>query len=196
MIGLKRLDNIQSCVEIVIRDGIPGDLIETGVWRGGACIFMRSILKAFGDTARIVWVADSFVGLPPPNATEYGADTGDKLHCYRDFLGVSRQVVEENFRRYNLLDGQVRFLEGWFKDTLPKAPINRLAVLRLDGDMYESTMQALEALYHRLSRGGFVIVDDYNLAPCRQAVTDFRAAGSINDAIIDIDGNGVFWRKS
>jgi hypothetical protein len=196
MIGLKRLDNLQFCVETAINDGIQGDLIETGVWRGGACIFMRSILKAYGDTTRTVWVADSFAGLPPPNAEIYHADAGDKHHTFVDYLGVSRQVVEDNFRSYNLLDGQVRFLEGWFKDTLPNAPIDRLAVLRLDGDMYESTIQALEALYHKLSCGGFVIIDDYFLGPCRQAVTDFRSRNHINDEIVDIDGMGVFWRKS
>jgi hypothetical protein len=196
MIGLKRLDNIQLCVETAIRDGIPGDLIETGVWRGGACIFMRAVLKAYGDTTRTVWVADSFAGLPPPNAAVYYADAGDIHHTYGDFLAISRQEVEENFRRYNLLDGQVRFLEGWFKDTLPKAPIERLAVLRLDGDMYESTIQALEALYQRVSCGGFVIIDDYHLGPCKQAITDFRSGNCINDTILDIDGKGVYWRKS
>jgi hypothetical protein len=196
MIGLKRLDNIQFCVETAIEEEIPGDLVETGVWRGGACIFMRAILEAYGDSTRTVWVADSFAGLPPPNAAVYDADAGDNHHTYSDFLAVSRQEVEENFRRYNLLDGQVRFLEGWFKDTLPTAPIDRIAVLRLDGDMYESTIQALEALYGKLSCGGFVIIDDYFLGPCRQAVTDFRSGKRIDDAIIDIDGKGVFWRKS
>lgn len=196
MIGPKRLDNIQFCVERVIEDGVPGDLIETGVWRGGSCIFMRSILKAYGETARTVWVADSFAGLPPPNASVYKADAGSTFHTHGEFLAVSRQTVEENFRRYNLLDTQVRFLEGWFKDTLPEAPIDRLAVLRLDGDMYESTIQVLEALYHKVSHGGFVIVDDYHLRPCKQAVTDFRSSMRISDPIIDIDGKGAFWRRS
>jgi O-methyltransferase/8-demethyl-8-(2,3-dimethoxy-alpha-L-rhamnosyl)tetracenomycin-C 4'-O-methyltransferase len=94
------------------------------------------------------------------------------------------------------LDGQVRFLEGWFKDTLPEAPIDHLAVLRLDGDMYESTIQALDALYDKVSFGGFILVDDYFLGPCKQAVTDFRSRKRITDRIIDIDGKGVFWRKS
>ena len=84
--------------------------------------------------------------------------------------------VKENFQRYGLLDEQVRFVKGWFRDTLPHVPIERLAVLRLDGDLYESTIQALDGLYHKLSPGGFVIVDDYgNVPACRQAVNDFRA---------------------
>ena len=195
MISLDRLDNIQHCVETVLRDGIPGDLIETGVWRGGACIFMRAILKAHGDITRRVWLADSFAGLPPPDEAAYPADARDRHHLWSEFA-VSRAEVEENFRRYGLLDEQVRFLEGWFKDTLPKAPIDSLAVARLDGDMYEATMQALEALYHRLSPGGFVIVDDYYLPACAKAIHAFRDARGITDEIQNIDNRGAFWRRS
>jgi|SRR5665213_69667 len=195
MIGIKRLDNIQFCIESVIRNGVPGDLIETGVWRGGACIFMRAALKAYGDPVRNVWLADSFSGLPPPSPDKYGADSGDVHHTFTA-LQVSREDVEENFRRYGLLDDRVRFLKGWFKDTLPTAPISRLAVLRLDGDMYESTIQALEALYDKLSPGGFVIVDDYGLAPCAQAIHDFRQLRGIADPIVDIDGAGSFWQRT
>jgi hypothetical protein len=194
-ISLDRLDNIQHCVETALRDGVPGDLIETGVWRGGACIFMRAILAASGDATRRVWLADSFAGLPPPDADNFPADAGDRHHEWSEFA-VSRAEVEENFRRYGLLDDRVRFLEGWFKDTLPGAPIDRLAVMRLDGDMYESTMQALESLYDRLSPGGFVIVDDYYLPACAKAIHDFRDARGIADEIANIDNRGCFWRRS
>ena len=196
MLGQKRMDNIQDCVESVLRDGIPGDLIETGVWRGGACILMRAILKAYGDETRTVWLADSFEGLPPPDDATYPADRGDRHHDWSDYFAVSRREVEENFRHFDLLDRQVRFLEGWFKDTLPGAPIERLAVMRLDGDMYEATMQAFEGLYDKLSVGGYVIVDDYYLPPCAKAVHDFRDARGITDEIRDIDGRGCFWRRT
>ncbi len=196
MIGLKRLANLRMCVEQVVTDGIPGDLIETGVWRGGATILMRAILKARGVTDRVVWAADSFAGLPPPNAGQYPLDEGINLHRFPQ-LAVPLERVQDNFRRYGLLDGQVRFLKGWFRDTLPAAPIERLAVLRLDGDLYESTIQALESLYDKLSPGGFVIVDDFgNIEACRQAVHDFRAARGITDAIYPIDWGGVYWRRS
>ena len=81
---------------------------------------MRGILNAYGETGRRVFAADSFKGLPPPDA-EFPADAGDTLHT-RNQLAVSRAEVEENFRRYGLLDDKVVFLEGWFKDTLPNAP--------------------------------------------------------------------------
>lgn len=195
MIGMKRLANLQFCMESVLKNGVPGDFIETGVWRGGACIFMRAILKAYRADDRCVWVADSFRGLPPPDERTYSADAGDVWHTF-DALSVPREQVQRNFKRYGLLDDRVRFLEGWFKDTLPLAPISKLALIRLDGDMYESTIQALEALYDKLSDGGFVIVDDFYLAPCAQAIHEFRGQRGITDPIRDIDGLGSFWQRS
>jgi O-methyltransferase len=193
MVGRKRLDHLQTAVETVLREGVPGDLIETGVWRGGSVILMRGVLAAYGDPERQVWVADSFRGLPPPDG-KWQIDTRSKLHQI-DFLAVSRSQVERNFQAYGLLDERVRFLEGWFENTLPMAPIERLAVLRLDGDMYRSTISVLDALYDRVSPGGFIIVDDYALPPCKAAITDFRAAHGITTPIEAVDWSGVFWRK-
>jgi O-methyltransferase len=193
MIGRARLDNVQHCVETVIADGIPGDLIETGVWRGGATIFMRGVLAAHGVTDRIVWCADSFAGLPAPTLPQ---DAGLDLHEH-DVLAVSLDQVKHNFERYRLLDDQVQFLEGWFKDTLPAAPIDQLAVARLDGDLYESTWDAITVLYPKLSSGGFLIVDDYGDIPaCAQAIEDYRTQNGIDAPIEKIDFTGVFWRKA
>jgi O-methyltransferase len=196
MIGMQRLASLQRCVETVLADDIPGDLVECGVWRGGASILMRAVLAAYGDETRCVWLADSFAGVPPPDAANYKADKGIKLHLFAPILAVSEAEVRANFQRYGLLDDQVRFLPGWFKDTLHDAPIERIAVLRLDGDLYEATIQALDALYPRLSPGGFCIIDDYHvLKACRQAVTDHRAKHRVSAEIVEIDGSGVLWRK-
>ncbi len=194
MIGNKRMCNLQYCVEEVLARDIPGDFIETGVWRGGACIFMRGMLKAHGISDRAVWVADSFAGLPPGDPEKYPADAGSTFHLYPQ-LAISQESVEENFRRFGLLDGQVRMLKGFFRDTLPTAPVEKLAILRLDGDMYESTMDALTNLYDKLSEGGYVIIDDYVIPQCRSAVHDFRTARGINDFIEIIDWAGAYWRK-
>lgn len=193
MIGVKRLANVRNLVESVLGNGIEGDFIETGVWRGGACILMRAILDVYKATDRCVWLADSFDGLPPPNETKYPADVGDKYHTYQA-LSVSIDEVKRNFEKYGLLDDQVKFLKGWFKDTLPNAPIQKLALLRLDGDMYESTMDALMALYDKVSVGGYVIVDDYHVvAGCKKAVHDFISNRSLNVDLEEIDGVGVYW---
>ncbi|HEU4753119.1 MAG TPA: TylF/MycF/NovP-related O-methyltransferase, partial [Armatimonadota bacterium] len=194
---LERLSNIQSCVTQALRDRVPGDLIEAGVWRGGAAIFMRGILAAYGERERRVWVADSFEGLPRPNPDRYPADRDDPHWTMKEQLGVSLEEVRENFARYGLLDEQVRFLKGWFSETLPGAPVERLAVMRLDGDMYESTMDALRALYPRLSPGGYVIVDDYYyLEGCRAAVEDYRREHGITEPVQPADWNAAFWRRS
>ena len=195
MAGMARLEHLRACVESVVREGIAGDLIETGVWRGGACILMRAVLRAMGDTSRNVWVADSFAGLPKPDAEKYPADAGDTLYAFKE-LAVSQAQVRENFQRYGLLDPQVQFLEGLFANTLPRAPIEKLSVLRLDGDMYESTMDAITALYPKLSVGGFCIVDDYGAVPaCRLAVNDYRRAHGIEAPVGMIDWTGACWRK-
>jgi hypothetical protein len=195
MIGRKRLDNLQYCIEDVIEREVPGDMIETGVWRGGATIFMRAVLKAWNVQDRCVWAADSFEGLPRPNENKYPADRGDRFHSF-DQLKVSLEQVMENFRQYELLDDQVKFLKGWFSDTLPTAPIERIAVMRLDGDMYESTMDALVALYPKLSEGGYVIVDDYESVPaCKQAIHHYRSVHGIQGKIHTVDRHAVFWKK-
>lgn len=195
MIGNRRMENLRQIAELVIEEGIPGDLMETGVWRGGACIMMRAVLQAYGVEDRVVWAADSFCGLPEPNP-EIAADAGDKHHTFAE-LAVSLEKVKSNFNKYGLLDEQVRFLQGWFSETLRQAPIERLALLRLDGDMYESTMDVLKYLYDKVSEGGFIIVDDFGAVQgCQTAILEFRAKRQITDPIHPIDGCGVFWRKS
>lgn len=194
MVGLKRLDNVQFCIQEIINNNIPGDFIETGVWRGGTTIFMRAVLKAYDITDRRVWVADSFQGLPSPKSDLYPADSNSKLH-YISYLSVSLEEVKNNFQKYNLLDDQVIFMRGWFKDTIPNAPIEKIALLRLDGDMYESTIDVLNHLYPKLSIGGYIIIDDYMLKACKQAVCDYRNKHNITETIIGIDGFGAYWKK-
>jgi hypothetical protein len=114
-------------------------------------------------------------------------------------LAVGLEEVKRNFPAYGLLDGQVRFLKGWFKDTLPTAPIGILALMRLDGDFYESTKDGLESLYDRLAIGGYVIIDDYgedSWTYCRKAVDEFRSEREIIDPLIAVDSKCSFWRRT
>lgn len=196
MVGLRRLQNVRSCLDQVAADGVAGDFVETGVWRGGVCIFVRGYWKVHGIVDRQVWVADSFEGIPETGDDGHPLDRGMGLHSINGILRVSLDAVKENFARYELLDDQVKFLPGWFRDTLPEAPIDKLAILRLDGDLYESTMNSLDSLYHKLSPGGFVIIDDYCIPACRVAVQEFRNRLAIRDPIEVIDQCGVFWRRS
>jgi O-methyltransferase len=195
MIGVRRLANLRACVERVIAEGVPGDLIEAGAWRGGASIMMRAVLEAYGDEERGVWVADSFEGLPKPDAERYPLDAGD-INFAEEELAVSVDEVRANFERYGLLDDRVRFVEGWFRDTLPALADRTWAVIRLDGDLYESTMDGLRHLYPRLAPGGFLIVDDYGFDNCRAAVEDYRREHGIGEPIEEVDWVGAYWRRA
>jgi O-methyltransferase len=196
LIGPVGLRHLRDVIGQIVRTDVPGDLIETGVWRGGAVIYMRAVLQAYGDDRRTVWAADSFAGLPAPGATEYDQDTQDKDWSRETWLAVSLDEVKRNFERYGLLDDRVKFLVGWFKDTLHDERIGPLALIRLDGDMYGSTTDALRALYPKLSVGGFVVIDDYWLPNCKAAVDDFRRENRIDDELVQVDRAIVYWRRS
>jgi O-methyltransferase len=118
-------------------------------------------------------VADSFEGLPKPNAEKYPKDAEDDHHTLSNHLAISLESVQENFKKFNLLNDQVKFLKGFFSETLPTSPIEKLSILRLDGDMYESTMDGLVNLYPKLSVGGYILIDDWGLQPCKDAINDY-----------------------
>ena len=193
MVGRDRLDSLHRCVEQVIADGIEGDVIETGVWRGGCSILMRGVLEAYGVRDKRVYVADSFAGLPAPDE-RYPEDAEGAFHTSR-LLQVSLEQVQDNFRRYGLLDDQVQFLRGWFRDTLPTVADRTWSVVRLDGDMYESTIDGLNNLYPRLAVGGYLIADDYSIDACKAAIEDYRREHGITEPIQRVDWTGVYWRR-
>lgn len=202
MLPTVRLDQLRACIEDVLARGVPGDLMEAGVWRGGATIFMRGVLKVHGVEDRCVWAADSFQGLPQPDPVRFpkeaAAHQGPVMRDAFKHLAAGLAEVKGNFARYGLLDAQVRFLPGWFNDTLPDAPVQRLAVLRVDGDYYESTRACLEHLYDKLSPGGYLIVDDYgedDWTYCRAAVDDFRAARGIREPMVQVDRSCWYWQR-
>ncbi|MBT9588902.1 class I SAM-dependent methyltransferase [bacterium] len=193
------LANVEYCLRNILTRQVPGDLIECGVWRGGTCIYMRGLLKALGDSQRTVWVADSFQGLPDPDPSVSPLDAIS--HEFLKVIGafsVSLEAVQANFKAYDLLDNQVRFLPGWFSDTLAQAPIEQLSLIRLDADYYDSTVQALDALYSKLSPGGYIIIDDYGIPTlgARRAVDEFRARHDIQQPLVGVDQSVVFWEKA
>jgi O-methyltransferase len=195
MIGLKRLNSLHECLDYVRTKNIDGDFIETGVWRGGASIFMKYYSDYYNMNKKI-FVSDSFEGLPKPDIDKYPQDLNDNHHTI-DFLKVSLEEVKSNFKMYNVLDEKVIFLKGWFKDTLKdNTNINKLSVLRFDGDMYGSTIDVLENLYPKLIKNGVVIIDDYCLQNCVKAISDFRNNNNITSTINYIDKCGVFWYKN
>lgn len=213
-VGLTRLENVQHLAERALSENVPGDFLEAGVGRGGVTIFMRGLLKAHGITDRNVWVADSFTGLPRSASSgvtrksftsPYWSQLAKLLEKHPEelasmteaaYAGTSLEDVREHFSRYGLLDEQVRFLSGWFCDTLPAAPIERLAVLRVDADIYDSAYGVLEMLYPKVSPGGFVIVDDQQVTPeVHRAAEDFAAAAGLTPELQRVDAAAVYWVK-
>lgn len=187
MIGLKRLRQLKEACIDVIKKGVEGDFVETGIWRGGACIMMGSVAMELGSDKK-VWGFDSFEGLPKPDP-KY--DPLDDQHHTFDELRVSKEQVEANIKEYGL--SNINLVKGWFKDTLPIAPIEKIAILRLDGDMYESTIQALENLYPKLQKGGYCIIDDYALNGAKRAVHDYINNNGLKVELIPIDPYSVYW---
>eukprot|EP00959_Pyramimonas_sp_CCMP1952_P375612 7866949-Pyramimonas_sp.AAC.1 len=183
MVSTPRILNVRDAALDVIRRGIPGDFVETGTWKGGCSIVMRAVNLVFGDiTCRGNWLFDTFNGLPRHTIKDLDVDTlgpGGALRkmdpegSYRFEGGVD--TVKRHF--ISLLgDGfmNLHFQVGVFKDTLHAANIDKISVLRLDGDMYSSTMDVLQTLYDRVESGGYVIIDDYGHWPqCKKAVHDF-----------------------
>ncbi len=196
MVGKRRLENVRDLAQRAIDEGIPGHFIETGVWRGGCCILMRGVLAANSVKDRKVYAADSFEGVPPPQPELYPEDEGFDLDLFHE-LAVSLDNVKANFACYDLLDDQVVFIKGLFHDTLPTLDAGPFALIRLDGDLYQSTYVALEALYPKLSPGGFVIIDDFNLLiPVKEAVTRFREINGIASPMHPVDWNAIWWQNT
>jgi len=194
MVGVRRLENVEKCIESIVADNIEGDFAECGIWRGGVCIYMQAVQRTLGENRKI-FCCDSFEGLPKPKRTFVGEEYVDNLWKY-DILKVPVVDVLVNFKKYDLWGDNIVIVKGWFCDTLPTAPIEKLSILRLDGDLYESTMDILENLYPKLSIGGYCIVDDYRgIKQCKTAIHDFRDKNGITESIIDIDTMGVYWRK-
>lgn len=151
-----------------------GCVVECGVWRGGMSAAMAEVLPG-----RLHYLFDSFEGLPPateadgPAAFAYQADTAAPAYfdnCRAGRASAERAMRMSPARRHELV-------QGWFEDTLPGfAPEEPVAVLRLDGDWYESTLRCLEALYPAVAPGGLVVLDDYyQWDGCARAVHEYLA---------------------
>tara|TARA_R110000868_G_scaffold177772_2_gene416819 strand:+ start:8205 stop:9434 length:1230 start_codon:yes stop_codon:yes gene_type:complete len=183
MLSGECIDNIFELIEKT--KDIPGDFLETGIWKGGACIIARTALSP----EKTVYCADSFQGLPPMT---HEKDIIDYTTPNWDYIKVPLEDVKNNFKEFGMTEG-VEFIEGWFSESL-KGWNKPLSILRLDGDMYSSTMDALEHCYFSVSKGGYVIVDDYFIPECAMAIKDFMEKYNLNNELIRINYTSVYWQ--
>lgn len=199
MIGTRRLNNLQMLIKTVIKDNITGDIIEAGCWRGGAMMFARTILNAYNQMNRSVFMCDSFSGIPQMEDSKYAQDKA--AHT----LGILNYNPVENvyamLKKLNLENGTI-VVKGYFNETLHKIHAKSFSIIRLDGDTYISTIQSISALYPKLSVGGYIIIDDYlGWISCKQAITDYRKQHNIDEEIIEVFHEkgewkiGVYWKK-
>ena len=163
--------------------------------RGGSSIFARSVFLAYGSQRKVI-LADSFEGLPHGSTTKYDPDK----FFNKKYLSVSIDVVKENFNRFGIYDeNKVVFIVGFFNKTMPEVHryIQELAVLRIDGDMYESCFDVINNLYAHVTVGGYVFIDDWTGFDCNVAVIDFRKELGIAEEIIEVTSSesGVYWKK-
>ena len=225
MAGHARMESLVAMVKNIAEQGVPGSYLEAGVWRGGMSIVATAALQVYRLDSRPIYICDSYDGLPRPRKNSARVDENfyhdDRV--YKRVLSVGEQQVLQNFDLFGVTRDKVVPIKGYFVDSLPplrKALRRRgetLAILRMDGDMYDSTVDILYNLYDLVQVGGYIIIDDYGwdwgvskehsqqgrpsvgLFGAKDAVLDFRLLHGIEDNehhIHDIDGGGAWFRKA
>ncbi len=190
----EKINQLTKILVKVINEQISGSLIETGVWKGGMGMWMKCILKYYQDP-RSIWLFDTYGYFPEPSHK-----TDALIHPITQLLfenAPSMEQVKNNFKKYGLLDSNIHFVQGEFRNTLNKVNPGNIAILRLDSDYYDSTMLVLESYYWKVVNGGYIIIDDYNnpYLACKQAVNDFRTKYNITTPIQDSNQESIYWKK-
>jgi len=189
MIGLRRLDNLEMCINTVIKNNVPGAIVEAGVWRGGACIFAAGVLKEL-EAERNIYVCDVFDNtFPEP---QYECDNWTEVYDFTA-LSVSLGDVKSNFSKFDLLTDNVIFKQGWFSETLQTIE-EPISILRVDGDTYQSTLETLQ-LEKNIHSGGFIIMDDWAIDVSRKAFLDYFGGRVTDKDVVEVDSLSVYWKK-
>jgi O-methyltransferase len=201
MVGYERLMNAYDIVQRAEAKGLAGAIVECGVFKGGSA----AVMTMAASPQRRIWLFDSFEGLPEPTAedgekaVEYsGHRVTGALEPIGQCVGPLDVVKELFFEKLAVDPSRVMIRQGWFQETLPTAryEIGSIAVLRLDGDWYDSTKVCLENLYDLVAPGGYVIIDDYGYwEGCRRAVDEFVAGRGLGVRLEVVDDSGVWFEK-
>jgi hypothetical protein len=195
------LIHLSRILRTVLEDQVPGDLVECGVWKGGAAFLLADQLKRAGNHDRKVWMFDSFEGLPPPDeidgaaALAYSREPGRPDNF--DNCRVTLEEVEASAQKLGLT-AHTKLVKGWFSDTLPAvaSTIGPIAILRIDSDWYSSVRCCLDHLFDQVSEGGFIVLDDYFVWDgCAIAIHEFLSDRRLPLRIEHWGGAPAFLRK-
>jgi O-methyltransferase len=203
LVGASGLEATFDAATGLVRNGIPGDFVECGVARGG-CAALMATVAAHDSPVRKMWLFDSFEGLPAPTSEDYGQNresTGKHVRplVRGSCLGTKEQVEALLFSRFGFARDSIALVPGWFQNTLPvwKQRIGKIALLRIDGDWYESTMCCLDNLYDSVAPGGSIIIDDYGVCfGCKKAVHEFFSRRNLHPRLIPDNRGGVRFSKA
>lgn len=195
MLGYLRLSKLYELASNLEERKIPGSFVECGVWNGGSAGIISTVANKF-NSGRIIWLFDSFEGLPEPTESDvkYNGKPGRKGMA----LGQEEKVKELLFTKLKLNPNNIQIKKGWFEDTIPKnkEKVGKIALLHLDCDWYESVKFCLNQLYDNVVAGGFIIIDDYgSWKGCKKAVDEFIKKIEKKIEIIKIDYTGIFFQK-
>lgn len=205
--GWTRMRNLECIMEDIVKHHVPGDFVECGVWQGGVITFMAGFLLVHQQyPARRVWAFDSFMGIPatatgkrsPGKDFDFEPGSKETAAAVAKDAKTGMAYVMNHLQQFDVAEA-VKFVPGWFNDTVSVAPVEKIALLRVDGDLYSSTRQVLEGLYPKLSIGGWVVHDDWGVVQSRRAVLDFRADNNITEPLSFHRGPQIYpvarWQK-
>ena len=182
---IERVTALVQSVKYIVDNELEGDFVECGVWKGGSCMIMAGELLKKGDSTRQIWMYDTFEGMSEPTDDDEEIETGIKgadllsgIHKTNDKYNMWAyspiDEVKDNMQKTNYPSDKIKYVKGKVEDTLTKILPDKIALLRLDTDWYESTKIELEKLYPLLVKGGVMIVDDYgHFAGSKKAVDEY-----------------------
>jgi O-methyltransferase len=215
MLPMPRLLDLYEIVKRLNREGVKGNLVECGVWNGGAVGLMAIANRRHPGPTRVLHLYDSFEGLPQPTKFDTNVYLGfleqrkETLDAAREKHGLTaigacrgtseREVAKFLTGRLGVKREDLVFHVGWFQDTVPasRESVGDIALLRLDGDWYESTKFCIENLFDKVVSGGFVVIDDYGkFEGCRRAVDEFLTGRRITPTFAHSDPDCVYFRKT
>jgi O-methyltransferase len=191
-------DELEKIVSQIKLNNIEGCFVEAGVWSGATAIFMKALIEKY-DLNRNLWLLDSYGGAIDSSVFKKEKDilAIKKFLSWTDVKTPTLSDVINNFNRFDLLDDRVKMLKGDVFKTIDQFTETPIALFRLDLDFFESTYFMLQQLYDKVTPGGYIIIDDYNVEEfnCKDAVDLFRKERNITSKIIPVGNFLVYWIK-